>query len=106
MSAVSYTLDRRVSVQFKAAGSDDQGQPTEDWTELRKAWVSIRGLNGSQAIKAGAVASVVQASIRTRACADLVAGQRIVDGATAYSVQAVMPVINRRFIDLVCEVVK
>jgi hypothetical protein len=36
---------------------------------------------------------------------DVVAGQRIVDGATAYLVQAVMPVQNRRFIDLVCEVV-
>lgn len=105
MSAFAYTLDRRVSVQFKVAGSDGEGQPTEDWTELRKAWVNIRGQSGTQAIKAGAVASLVQASIRTRACADVMAGQRIVDGATAYLIQAVMPVQNRRFIDLVCEVV-
>jgi SPP1 family predicted phage head-tail adaptor len=105
MSAFSHTLDRRVSVQYQAAGRDDEGQASVAWTELRKAWVNVRGQNGLQAVKAGAVASVVQASLRTRACTDLVAGQRIVDGATTYHVLAVMPTINRRFIDLVCEVI-
>lgn len=106
MTAFAMSLDRLVSIQ-RQSGEDELGQqlPT-GWVEFDKAWAGIRTLRGIEAIKAGAVASRVSASIRVRYREDVTAAMRIVDGANVYDVKAVMlDTVGRRHVDLVCEVI-
>ena len=100
-------LSTLVTIQHKTAGVDAIGQPLpENWATLRQEWANVRHQSGAEAIKAGAVVSVVQASIRVRWCTDLTAGMRVLAGATVYEIRAVLPEMGRReFVDLVVELV-
>ncbi|WGG48926.1 phage head closure protein [Rugamonas sp. DEMB1] len=101
------TLRHKVLIQERTAGSDDQGQPIDTWTTVAQPWADIRTTGGLETIKAGAVTSTVNASIRLRHRAGLNAGMRVVHGATTYNVLAVLPDLQRKIhIDLVCEVIK
>ena len=100
------TLNRRVSLQ-RAAGRDAIGQPLPGFVEFGTAWANIRHTGGLEAIKAGAVTSKVQASIRLRYRTDLDAAVQVVYGTAVYKVLAVLPdAAARVHVDLVCEVVK
>jgi len=101
------SLNRRITIQRKGAGTDDWGTPLPDaWDDVGKAWASIRNLSGLGAIKADAQAAVVKTSIRIRYRADVTAGMRVLHGTTVYDVKAVLPDEARReYVDLVCEVV-
>ena len=94
-----------VTIQHKTAGVDAIGQPLpENWATLRQEWANVRHQSGAEAIKAGAVVSVVQASIRVRWCTDLTAGMRVLAGGVVYEIRAVLPEMGRReFVDLVVE---
>lgn len=90
-----------------SSSKDALGQPLVGYTELRKAWADIRNMGGLEAIKAGAVASTVKASIRLRWCSDLNSGMRVVFGASTYNVLAVLPdLIGKRWVDLACEIIQ
>ena len=100
-------LSTLVTIQHKTAGVDAIGQPLpENWATLRQEWANVRHQSGAEAIKAGAVVSVVQASIRVRWCTDLTAGMRVLAGGVVYEIRAVLPEMGRReFVDLVVELV-
>lgn len=102
------TLNSRVMIQRRASGEDAWGQPLpEAWMNYRPLWANIKHLSGSQAIKAGAPASIVQASIRIRYRTDVDATMRVVHGTTVYEIKAVLPdEVKREHVDLVCEVVR
>lgn len=108
----SRRLNRKVTIQRQTATQDATGQPLTTWGNLiassdGKAWANILHLNGSESIKANADASTVRASIRIRYRADVDAGMRVMHGAVAYDIKAVLPDEARReFVDLVCEVVQ
>lgn len=104
-----YTLDPgqlrdRIEIQRRATGQDALGQPVQGWEQVAKVWANVRHLNGAEAIKAGAVTSAVNASIRIRWRAGIDAGQRVVFDGRVYEIKAVLP-DRRELIDLVCEVV-
>jgi SPP1 family predicted phage head-tail adaptor len=66
-----YTFDPgqlrdRIEIQRRATGQDALGQPAQGWELVAKLWANVRHLNGTEAIKAGAVTSAVNASIRIR----------------------------------------
>lgn len=105
MTTFAQTLRHRVSIQQHVVGSDAIGQPVTTWQEFAPAWADIRNLRGIEAIKAGAVTSEVQASIRMRYRTDLTAAMRLVHGATTYEVLAVLPdEAGQQHVDLVCKV--
>lgn len=107
MSNFPQTLRHYVSIEQRTAGRDAAGQPLPDaWAELRKEWADIRTTGGLEAIRAGAVTSTVNASIRLRFCEDLDASMRVVYGATVYQVLSVLPDAGRVYVDLLCEVTK
>lgn len=99
-------LNRLVTIQAPAAGQDAIGQPLPTWAEHVKVWADIRHPAGLETIKAGAVVSVVQASIRIRYRTDITAAMRVLDGSTVYQITAVLPdSAGRRRVDLACQVV-
>jgi SPP1 family predicted phage head-tail adaptor len=98
-------LRHYVTIQSQASGQDAAGQPNGAWGTHAIVWADIRHVSGLEAVKADAVTSVVKASIRIRARSGVTAAMRVVHGATTYQVLAVLPSADRKWTDLVCEVV-
>lgn len=97
-----------VKLQRKAAGRDPAGQPSTGWVDVTADPIraDIRNQTGLEAVKAGAMTSVVKTSVRIRYREGITAGMRLVEGATTYNITAVLPDRARRqFVDLLCEVV-
>lgn len=98
-------LNRRVVIQQHTAGSDASGQPLVAWSDVATVWADIQYLKGIEQIKADAVTSAAKVSIRIRWRTDVTATMRVLYNSVAYTVQVVLPdVANRRYVDLVCEV--
>lgn len=101
------TLNKRISIQKRPEGSDGEGDPLTDWQPVCQVWAGIKVGTGMERIRAGAVTSAVQASIRIRARTGIDAGMRIVHDTVVYNILAVPPEGScRTYMDLVCEVVK
>jgi SPP1 family predicted phage head-tail adaptor len=99
-------LNRRCVIQAPGTTTDELGQPIPGWTDVATVWGDIRMKSGLEAIKAGAVVSTVQASIRIRYRAGVNAGMRVVHNMVAYNITAVQPDVGgREYVDLVCQVV-
>lgn len=106
MATFASTLQHWITIQAPGTGKDAAGQPLPSgFVTHRQDWADIRHTGGLEAIRAGAVTSKVNASIRLRHCEDLNSGMRIVYGATTYQILAVLPDANRVHLDLVAEVV-
>ncbi|AGW94602.1 hypothetical protein N234_31640 [Ralstonia pickettii DTP0602] len=101
------TYPNRVTIQRRATGQDEIGQPVETWADVSTVWANIRHTSGMEAIKAGADVSIVRASIRIRWRTGIDAGMRVVHGATVYDIKAVLAdEVGRKHVDLVCEVAR
>src|SRR5690606_11880366 len=101
----SQQYNTRLTIQAPGTAVDALGQPIPGWTDVATVWGDVRHLNGTESIKAGAVTSAVNASIRIRWRTGLDAGMRVLVGATVYEIKAVLPDTQRReHVDLVCEV--
>jgi SPP1 family predicted phage head-tail adaptor len=99
-------LTSRITIQRPADGEDERGQPLTTWTDVATVWATIAFTSGLGAIKAEAPVSVVKASIRIRYRMGIAAGMRVLEGAAAYQVRAVLPDrAGRDYVDLVCEIV-
>lgn len=93
------------SLQAPGTVPDAAGQPIPGWTEVTTFWANIRGGGGLETIKAGAVTSVRQVSIRTRFRTDITGAMRVVSQGVVYKVLAVLPdLVGREYVDLACEV--
>ena len=99
-------LTTQITIQSPGTTVDELGQPVEGWTEVAVVWGDVRHLSGTESIKAGAVTSSVNASIRIRWRTGLDAGMRVLVGTSVYAIKAVMPDMQRReYVDLIAEVV-
>lgn len=99
-------LNRRFKLQRPSTATDELGQPIPGWEDVATVWADIRHKSGLETIKAGAVVSIVPASVRIRFRTDVTAGWRGIEGSTPYEIKAPMPdVSGREFLDLACEVV-
>lgn len=97
----------RCMLQAQGTTQDELGQPTTAWVEVARFWADIRFTGGLESIKAGAVVSQVQGSIRLRWRTGINSGMRVVCGATVYNILAVLPdLVGKQHVDLVCEVVQ
>ena len=101
------SLRHAVELQAPGAGVDESGTPSAAWAAVATVWADIRHGSGLEAIKGGVELSLVRASIRIRWRDDVTPAMRVVHGATAYEIKAVLPDLQRReYLDLVCEVVR
>lgn len=99
-------LNRRCTLQAPSEVQDELGQPIPGWTDVATVWGDVRLRSGLESIKAGAVVSTVQASVRIRYRAGITAGMRVLVDSVAYNITAVQPDVGgREFVDLVVEVV-
>ena len=99
-------LKHLCSLQAPGTVQDAAGQPIPGWAEVTTFWADIRGGAGLETIKAGAVTSVRQVSIRTRYRTDITTAMRVVSGGVVYGIAAVLPdLVGRAYVDLACEVV-
>lgn len=98
-----------VQIQKKVAGRDTIGQPSTTWSDFGpKEHADIRFLRGLEAVRAGAQASSANVSIRIhRFRLDLTSDMRVVHAGVVYSIQSVLPDMQRRrHVDLQCLVTK
>ena len=99
-------LNRRCTLQAPGTAQDELGQPIPGWTDVATVWGDVRMRSGLESIKAGAVVSTVQASVRIRYRTGIHAGMRVLVGSVPYEVLAVQPDVGgREYVDLVCQVV-
>lgn len=97
-------LNHRVDLQQQVATVDAVGQPSTSWESVAFLWANVRFSTGLSAIKSGADTSISKASVRVRHGA-FNAGQRLIYGTQVLDIQAVLPDGQKKYIDLVCEVV-
>ena len=99
-------LNRRCVLQTPGTAQDELGQPIPGWTDVATVWGDVRLRSGLESVKAGAVVSTVQASVRIRYRTGINAGMRVLVDSVPYEVLAVQPDVGgREYVDLVCQVV-
>ena len=99
-------LNRRCVIQQPSTAQDELGQPIPGWTDFATVWGDVRLRSGLESVKAGAVVSTVQASVRIRYRTGINAGMRVLVDSVPYEVLAVQPDVGgREYVDLVCQVV-
>ena len=99
-------LNRRCTLQAPGTTQDELGQPIPGWTDVATVWGDVRLRSGLESVKAGAVVSTVQASVRIRYRTGIHAGMRVLVGSVPYEVLAVQSDVGgREYVDLVCQVV-
>jgi SPP1 family predicted phage head-tail adaptor len=100
-------LNNRIAVQQISSTQDALGQLVQTWTTVSTLWANIKHTSGIEAVKAGAEASIVRASIRIRFTESINTAMRVIAGTTTYNIVAVIPNYEGRdYTDLVCEVVR
>ncbi|WP_250501968.1 phage head closure protein [Caballeronia sp. AZ7_KS35] len=101
-------FNRRATIQARASGFDEAGQPLTDWADFAsKVPCNVSTKSGKAQIASGAEVSVVQAVVQIRWRTDITEGMRVLYNGDVFKINAVMPdYAGRRFVDLVCEVAK
>jgi SPP1 family predicted phage head-tail adaptor len=90
MTAIAYTLNKRVTLQQLSAARDAAGQPLPDaWVDVVTVWAGIRDLLGKQYVAAQATQNPVTSEITIRFREGVTAAMRVVHGADIYDVQDV-----------------
>lgn len=95
-----------VTIQTRAEGRDDLGQPLDTWETFDEVWAQIVYLSGIESIKADANVSIARVSIRVFYRTDIHAGMRVEHEGTIYEIKSVLPdVVWKKHTDLGCEVI-
>lgn len=108
MSIAAGQLDRRVTIQQRAAGVDTYGQPSTTWETLATVWAWVKAPSGAslaERVAADRQASLVTYSVRIRYRADVTAGMRLLVGSDTWDIDSVViDHARREYVDLVCVV--
>lgn len=83
-------LDQRVTLQSAAAGQDAAGQPNGAWADVATVWAAVKDISGREYIAAGGVQNEAQTRIFIRRRNDVVPAMRVLHGAVAYNIEAVL----------------
>lgn len=98
-------LNRRVRIQSPAFGQDAAGEPSASWADVATVWARVRDISGREFIAGGGVQNAVQTGVVIRYRADVAAAMRILDGAIAYNIEAVLKQDDGSLM-LMCSVLK
>lgn len=99
--------NKLVKIQQPGTTADSFGQPVAGWVDVVSVWANIRNRTGAESMRSDKDTSIVQTSIRINKRAGLTHAMRVLYGATAYQIKAILPdEENNDRIDLVCEVIR
>lgn len=102
-------LNRRITVQKRAQGQDDAGQPIDVWVDVAKVWSWVKTQNGMAATgqtasQSGVAMSVNSYSFRVRYRPTVTDDMRVLYGGMAFDVKQVRhDLAGHEWTDIVCE---
>ncbi|MBF6631811.1 MAG: phage head closure protein [Comamonas sp.] len=104
MSIAQGSFPHRVAIQRPTGAQDSWGTPEpQGWEDVALVWSNVRFQSGSESIRAGADVSIVRASVRIRWRTGIDAGMRVQFGGQVFDIEAVLPSVDRTYVDLVCK---
>lgn len=83
-------LNRRIVIQAPITSQDANGEPVAGWTMVATVWASIEDITGREYLAAAGTQNPVQTKIAIRYRAGIVPAMRVLDGETAYNIEAVL----------------
>lgn len=96
-------LLQRVTLQQRTVGVDSLGQDLTTWADVAQVWALVEPLRGREYFAAGQAQAPVDVRITIRWRAGLLPAMRVVYGAVAYDIAAVIDVENAHHtIELMC----
>lgn len=97
-------LDRRVTIQARAAGTDDRGQPNGAWGTVATVWAMPMPAKGREFFAASQMQAEGAMAWRIRYRTDVGAEMRVLDdlGDPWGIVAPPVPSANREWLDLYC----
>lgn len=90
------SLDQRIVIERLVEGSDELGQPINDWLPIVTTWAAVEPLVGREYIAAQAAVSEITARVRLRYRPGITAADRIVHDGTTYGITSVADVHSSR----------
>ena len=91
MTVFSIQLDRRVTIQSPATGTDEYGAPTVgSWTTLAEVWASVRDVSGREYLAAAAVQNATVTKIYIRYMDGIKPAMRVLSDGKIYNIEAVL----------------
>lgn len=83
-------LDRRITIQARATGQDEYGEPLTGWADVATVWARIDDLTGKQYLAAQAAQNAVQTRITIRYRPGMLPTMRVLHGADVFDIEAVL----------------
>ncbi|MBK5206121.1 MAG: phage head closure protein [Polaromonas sp.] len=94
-------LDQRITIQTPATGQDAYGSPLTGWTDFATVWAGIQDLSGREYLAAAATQNATTSKITIRHLAGIVPSMRVLHGAVAFNIEAVLGQDKRQLL-LMC----
>lgn len=88
--SLSQRLNKRVTLQARAAGQSASGAPLTTWADVATVWASVDDVSGREFLAAGGTQNAVTTKIMIRDRAGVVATMRAKHGADIYSIESVL----------------
>lgn len=98
---LAHRLRYRITIQQQSATQDAFGEPVRTWTDVASVWAEILPLTGKELFAAQANQSQVDSKIVIRHRTGITAAMRILQSATEYNIEAVLPQQGRE-LHLLC----
>lgn len=98
-------LNRSITLSGLSTGTDDLGQPLQEWVDFATVWADVRFVSGIETIKAGRETSTSRASVRIRRRANVIRQMRARIDGVEYDILDIIPSADRAWLTLICEVV-
>jgi SPP1 family predicted phage head-tail adaptor len=104
------SLNRRILIQRRKAGTGNFNQPLNEWEDYARVHANIKVVSGmsfagAEFVNAGSEVSRVAVSMRIRFRTDINASMRVVHLGQVYEIRAVLPDLeNREYVDLGCAI--
>ena len=99
-------LNRRITIERKAGGQDDLGQPLDNWQTYCKLWAKINVPSAGAFVNnefnpAGHEVSRITATITVRKRDGITAGMRVLHQGEVFEIRVVLPdLVDNRYIVL------
>ena len=89
-------LEQRIVIERLVEGSDELGQPYNDWLPIVTTWAHVEPLTGREFIAAQAAVSEITARVRLRYRPGITTADRIIHDGTTYGITSVADVHSSR----------
>lgn len=102
MTTLSIKLNRRVTIQAPATGTDEYGAPTIGaWTNVAEVWASVTDISGREYLAAAAVQNATVTKILIRYMDGIKQAMRVLSDGKIYNIEAVLGQ-DKRMLLLMC----